>query len=196
MTLYNVIQGTEEWHALRLGKMTASHAKTIAVNGKGLETYCREVAAERFTGVAFESYQSPAMMVGIEEEDDARTAYELTTGNDVMQVGFAEMDEFFGASPDGLVGLDGGIEIKRKTSKCHNDILLGIVDFEPEYVYQCHANMLVFDREWWDLVSYNPNFKGRSLFIKRIERDSKIDEQILKGIEAGKALIMDYLKQY
>jgi hypothetical protein len=196
MTLHDVTQGSPEWRAVRLGKMTASHAYTIAVAGRGLSTYCRQIAAEIYTGVEFEGYQSAAMLMGVDEEDFARKAYELTTDTEVVQVGFAEFEPFFGASPDGLIGLDGGIEIKRKTAKCHNDLLLGVVDFETEYIWQCHANMLVFDREWWDLVSYNPAFKARSLFIKRIERSAECDAKLLVGIEAGKQEIQHYLSMY
>lgn len=196
MILHDLAQGSPEWHAVRLGKMTASHAHTIAVAGKGLSTYCRQIAAEIYTGSAFDSYQSPAMLAGVEEEDLARSAYEMHTGVEVVQVGFAEFEPFFGASPDGLVGLDGGVEFKRKTAKCHNDLLLGAEDFEPGYVWQCHANMMVFDREWWDLCSFNPTFKDRSLFIKRIERSAECDAKLLAGIEAGKAEIQRYLSMY
>jgi hypothetical protein len=196
MTIHDVQQGTPEWHALRLEKMTASHAHTIAVAGKGLSTYCRQIAAQIYTGMAFEGYTSEAMQRGIDEEDFARGAYELATGADVVQVGFAEFEPYFGASPDGLVGLDGGVEFKRKTSKCHNDLLLGVVDFEPEYIWQCHANMMVFDRDWWDLCSFNPTFKDRSLFTRRIYRDTACDAKLLAGIEAGKQEIKHYLSLY
>ncbi len=196
MTLHDVIQGTPEWHAVRLGKMTASHAYTISVAGKGLSTYCRQLAGEIYSGLPFEAYVSNNMQIGKDEEDLARSAYEMTTGEEVLQVGFAEFEPFFGASPDGLVGLDGGVEFKRKTSKCHNDLLLGAVDFEPEYVWQCHANMMTFDREWWDLCSFNPTFKDRSLFVKRIYRNATCDTKLLAGIEVGKNEIKHYLSIY
>jgi hypothetical protein len=196
MVLHDVTQGSPEWHVARLGKMTASHAHTIAVAGKGLSTYCRQIAGEIYRGHAFDNHTSEAMQIGREEEDFARKAYEWATGHEVQQVGFAEHEPFFGASPDGLIGLDGGVEFKRKTDKCHNDLLLGAVEFELEYIWQCHANMLVFDRDWWDLCSYNPGFKDRSLFILSIRRSKECDEKLLSGIEKGKQEIKEYLTRY
>ncbi len=198
LTIYDIDQGSFEWHAARLGRMTASHADTIAASGKGLATYCRQIAGEIYRGAPFESYTSDAMQSGKNEESFARNAYEITTGAEVVQVGFATRDDIpdFGASPDGLVGLDGGVEFKRKTDKCHNDLLLGAENFESKYVWQCHANMLVFDREWWDLCSFNPEFKDRSLFVVRIFRDRTCDEKLLNGIEAGRQEIRRYLSIY
>lgn len=196
MKLHNVKQGSDEWHSLRLGRMTASNAHTISVAGKGLETYCRMLAAEIYTGQREDEYKSPDMIRGNEEEDYARSCYEFQTGNQVIEVGFAEYSEYVGASPDGLVGLDGGIEIKRKTLKTHNDLLLGAVEFEEKYIWQCHMCMLIFDREWWDLMSYNPLFKERSLFIKRIHRSAECDTKLLSGFMKGEALINEFLKKY
>lgn len=196
MILHDIEQGSPEWYAVRLGKMTASNAYTISIADKGLSTYCRQIAGEIYRGIPFEGYMSGDMRVGKDEEDFTRSAYELMTGDEVVQVGFAEYEPFFGASPDGLVGLDGGVEFKRKIDKCHNDLLLGAEEFETKYVWQCHANMMVFDRDWWDLCSFNPTFKDRSLFIVRIHRDKACDAKILAGIEKGKAEIQKYLLKY
>ncbi len=191
-------QGTPEWLEARIGKMTASHADTIATAGSGLSTYCRQIAGEIYSGMPFDSYMNDNMRVGKEDEEYARNAYELSTNSEVLQVGFAVRKDTpdFGASPDGLVNLDGGVEFKRKTAKCHNDLLLGAVKFESKYVWQCHANMYVFNRDWWDLVSFNPTFKDRSLYIIRIHRDLEYERKLLLGIAQGRQEIEKYLKLY
>lgn len=196
MFIVDCIQGTEEWHKVRLGKMTASHAQAIAAGDKGLETYCRQLAAEIFTGTRPESYKNEDMQRGNDDEQFARDSYSLVTGREVEQVGFMVFDKFehVGASPDGLIGGDGGLEIKRKTNLKHNDLLLGAEKFESKYIWQCKMNMLIRGAEWWDLVSFNPNFKGKSLFIQTITRSAEDDEKLLRGFEKGEQLIKHYLE--
>ncbi len=189
----DIEQGTPEWHELRRGRMTASHAQEIGNAGKGLDTLCRKIAAQIFTGEIAPQFKNEAMLIGNEEEQYARFAYELERGVDVEQIAFGIFNEYVGASPDGLVGTDGGVEFKRKAFEKHADLLLGAEDFETKYVWQCHMNMLVFDRKWWDLCSYNPLFKERSLHIVRIERDPAKDAALLAGFEKGEALIKEFL---
>lgn len=197
MKIYrNIQQGTPEWHELRLGKMTASHAQAIGNMGKGLDTYCRELAAQIFTGFIEESYTNEAMQTGIDDESLIRRLYEMEECIEVEEVGFIEYSDFAGASPDGLVGDNGGIEIKRQNFIRHNDLILGASDFDTKYIWQCQMNMLVSGRDWWDLVSYNPNFKNKSLFIKQINPDEEMQEKILKGLEKGEELIKKYLEIY
>lgn len=193
MHIIDCTQGSDEWFAVRMGKMTASHAQAIATCGKGLETYCQQLAAEIFTGKRPESYKNENMQRGNDEECFARMAYELDTDNRVDIVGFAQHSDSVGCSPDGRVGLKGGVEIKRKTFIKHLNLLLGVEEFESSYVWQCHMNMLVFNAEWWDLMSFNPDFKDRSLYRIRIYRDSKKDESLLKGFDLGEDLIKKYL---
>lgn len=195
MIIHHVIQGSPEWNKLRLGKMTASHAQCIATGGKGLETYCRLLAAEIFTGMTAENYTNQNMIIGLEEERYARIAYEMQTGHDVAEVGFVEFSEYVGASPDGLVGDRGGVEIKRKTFTKHNDLLLGAEMFEEKYVWQCYMNLLVTGRLWWDLVSYNPCFKGQCLFQVTFQRDPIREEQLLEGFDKGQRLIIQNLEK-
>lgn len=189
----DIEQGSPEWHDLRKGRMTASHAQEIANAGKGLDTLCLKIAAQIYTDTIAPSYKNENMRIGNEEEDFARKAYELTTGCDVEQVTFGIYSDYVGASPDGLIGEDGGLEIKRKTFEKHCNLLCGIEKFESKYLWQCRMNMLVFDRQWWDLVSYNPLFKEKSLYKIRLVRDAKYDEILLKGFERGESLIKEYL---
>lgn len=194
MIIHDVEQGSPEWAQLRLGKMTASNALCIATGGKGLESYCRLLAAEIFTGCGAESYTNANMITGIEQEPFARMAYEMQTGHEVEQVGFIEYSEYVGASPDGLVGVNGGLEIKRKTFTKHNDLLLGADTFEEKYIWQCHMNMLVSGRLWWDLISYNPHFKGKSIYQQTFQTDPIRNEQLLAGFDKGEQLIKKNLE--
>ena len=116
MKIHNIDQNTPEWHALRLGKFTASNAQAIANNGKGLETLCFEKVAEILTGKAKESYTNDDMQRGNDLEEMARNSYELETGIVVKRVGFIEKSDRIGCSPDGLIAEDGLQEIK-----CKND---------------------------------------------------------------------------
>jgi putative phage-type endonuclease len=187
MEIINCIQGSDEWFKYRLGKLTASEAQAISANGAGLKTLVNKLVAERLTGKAENGYTNADMERGKELEDEARNAYELETGNTVTKVGFCKLDEDTGSSPDGLIGENGGLEIK-----CYKDS--SFVDYmftqkiDTGYEWQCQFNMFVTERDWWDFAVYNPNFK-KSLIIKRINRDDQAIEKIKAGIETGKAMI-------
>lgn len=193
MIIHDCTQGSDEWHKLRLGKLTASHAQAIATGGKGLETLCRKLACEIYTGSSEETYSNQNMITGVEEESFARMAFELETGLNVEQVGFIEYSELVGCSPDGLIGTDLGIEIKRKTFSKHAELLLG-GSFEPQYIWQVYMNMLITERDSWYLVSYNPKFKSKSLFVEQFSPDEERYEKLLNGFEKGEKLIKDYLE--
>lgn len=196
MIIHDVEQGSEAWFALRLGKMTGSEAYPISVAGKGLETLCRKLAAERYTGNREETYMSFDMQRGKEEEPIIRSYYELLKGVEVTEVGFVEFNEYVGCSPDGLVGKDGGVEFKSRKYEVYNDLLLGERKNELGYIWQCKMNMLNTGREWWDLVNYNPLFKDKSMHITRYYRDKEDDKILLAGYDKGIELINEYLKRY
>lgn len=193
MEIYNVVQGSPEWHEIRLGMLTASEAQAIATNGSGLKTLVNKLVAERLTKKFEPSYSNSDMERGKDLEAEARNAYELETGNIVKQVGFCKLNDYVGCSPDGLIGVDGGIEIKNFKPSCFVEYMFtGKVD--TGYQWQCQFNMFVTDRKWWDYVVYNPDF-AEPLIIKRIDRDDLAIEKIKAGVEAGKELIKSYLLQ-
>ena len=101
----NIEQGTPEWHELRRSRMTASHAQEIGSAGKGLDTLCRKIAAQIFTGEIAPAYKNENMLTGNEEEHFARSAYEFERDVEVEQITFGIFSDYVGASPDGLVGL-------------------------------------------------------------------------------------------
>ena len=117
MIIHNCQQRSEEWGRLRCGRFTGSDFCTFMGKGETRNKALWEKAVERITG---KSEKKPIInehiQRGIELEDTARTYYEMETGNTVVQVGFIEMDEYTGSSPDGLVGDDGIIEIKCPSS--------------------------------------------------------------------------------
>lgn len=187
----DITQGSDEWHAIRRGKMTASNAQAIGNNGKGLETYILDIMSELHSSAEKENYTNEDMERGHELEDQARQLYELQKGAKIEQVGFIEQDEHVGCSPDGLIGEDGGIETKCPKDREHFKIILyGKKAIESKYLWQVQMNLMITGRKWWDLVYYNPNFKN-SLIIFRIEPDSVKHEKLKLGIEAGKIKIKE-----
>ena len=191
MQIHNCQQGTEEWFACRLGKLTASVAKTISIAGKGLDTLCLEKATEILTGKPNESYKNEAMENGNLLEAEARAIYELETGANVTQVGFVEENEYVGVSPDGLVGDDGLIEIKCPTNKTYTQYLLD-GKIKPEYYSQMQMQIFITERLWCDYVVYNPNFK-KSIVIQRVYPDNEEIKRIADGLAKGVGIIKDII---
>ena len=193
MKLYSCIQGSPEWHAVRSLKLTASNAQAIASNGKGLQSLVLSLLTEHYSQNP-EKYTNSDMERGIAYEDTARKLYELETGKKVLQVGFVEIDQYTGYSPDGHIGKDGGIEIK-----CLNDtnhmkaIIYG--DFDKKYWWQVQMSLLLSGRKWWDVVLYNPNF-DKNLLIFRQTPDKKMQEKLEQGIEEGKKLLITLIQKY
>jgi putative phage-type endonuclease len=171
-------QGTEEWLKVRLGKVTASGvadvlAKTKTGASASRANYLIKLAIQRVTGEIEEGFTNDAMQWGKDHEDQARVAYEVTSGNFVDQVGFVEHFSiaWFGCSPDGLVDKDGLVEIKCPNSATHWSYIKA--DGPPnKYYIQMQAQMACTDRKWCDFVSFDPRMPERSqLFIKRVMRE-------------------------
>jgi putative phage-type endonuclease len=175
-----IIQGSDEWKALRLGKVTASRvsdvvARTKTGYGAGRANYMAQLIAERLTGTAAESYTNAAMQHGTECEPEARAAFEFYQGVTVKEVAFVphpKIDQA-GCSPDGLVGDDGLVEIKCPNTATHLDTLLGQA-VPSKYEVQMQFQMACTGRQWCDFVSYDPRMpENMRLFIKRLPRDDK-----------------------
>lgn len=191
---HDIEQGSQEWFDLRKGKLTASNATAIGANGAGLVTYCKEIVLE-LIGIEKERYTNIDIERGNELEPLARSAYEFQTGNEVKEVGFITNDLYpnVGMSPDGLIGIDGGCEIKARNDIKHFSLILGETKEIP--VNQIQMSLLLSEREWWDFISFNPNF-SKPLFIKRIYPDLKYFEKLKAGIIKGNELIESMLKSY
>ena len=183
-------QKTPEWHEARLGKVTASRVADIVAKTKsGYSTsranYMAELLCERLTGKASDFFQSSAMQWGTETEPMACAAYESRSGNLVAATGLVIHPEIemAGASPDGLIDDDGLIEIKCPLTATHIDTLLG-KSVPGKYVTQIHWQMACTGRSWCDFVSFDPRMpEEMQLFIKRVERDDKLVQELEKEVK-------------
>lgn len=172
MRVNNFEQGSQEWLQSRLGKPTASNfGKLITPTGKpsaSAEGYINELVAQRITGEIPEFFKSEAMERGNELEPHAKASYEFTHDIEVVEVGLCLHDDFeCGASPDGLIGDDGGIEIKCPLPHTHVAYLRG-GEVPSKYIPQIQGCMWITGREWWDFMSYHPSMQD---LIVRVYRD-------------------------
>ncbi len=186
-------QRSPEWYANRAGVLTASRVNPV-LNGRtdGKDTIRLELALERLYGCRqYESqYLSAAVQRGVDLEDDARKAYENNFGVDVKDVGLVlhPVISYLGASPDGLVGDDGLIEIKCLGFLPHyKPYIYGKRCIKPEYRSQMLLQLMCTDRKWCDYVGYNPD-EERPFYTIRIHRN---DEEIEKAVPK----ILDFLKE-
>ena len=174
----DLVQGSAQWLQARCGLVTASRvadvvAKTKSGYSASRATYMGELIAERLTGVPTQGYINAAMQWGTEKEPLAREAYAAQTFDDVVQVGFVLHPRIAmsGASPDGLVGDDGMLEIKAPNTSTHVDTLL-TQRIPEKYITQMLWQMACAERSWCDYCSFDPRLPPEmQLFVKRLERD-------------------------
>lgn len=189
MKKHNLEQGSPEWFAVRKGKMTASHATAIGNCGKGLDTYIIEIMSEMYSSGENEQFGNKHTERGNELEPIARQVYEFENDIEVEQVGFIEHNEFVGCSPDGLVGEDGGLEIKCADDKKYfRHLIFGENEVDSDYLWQVQMNLKITGRKWWDLAYYNPNFK-KSMTVYRIYPDMEKFAKLEAGFKKGEELI-------
>lgn len=207
MNAMDVQQRTHEWFELRTGRVTASRIVDVmdflkkGGEGAARKSYKAQVIAEILTGQAvLDGYLSPAMMHGNDYEDIARTAYEFKTGASVDLAGFALHPDIerAGASPDGLVGEDGGLELKCPKTETHLRYLLAD-EVPEEYRPQMYFGMACTGRQWWDFASYDPRLPDPlQLFTKRLPRDAmriaEIEDAVLKFLAEADATIAELQK--
>lgn len=156
MQIFDCAQGSAEWFACRAGIPTASMFATVMAKGEGKVRgkYMRELAGEIITGESAESFTNAHMERGKAMEDEARSTYAFINDIDPVRVGFIRNGSK-GASPDSLIGDNGGLEIK--TALPHIQIeRLERDRLPPEHAAQVQGNIWIAEREWWDFVSYWP----------------------------------------
>ena len=176
--LSDLEQGSDAWLLARCGKVTASRvahivAKTKSGVAASRVNYLAELVAERLTGRPAERFSNAAMQWGTTTEPDARAAYSFYTGADVKTVGLVQHPgiPMSAASPDGLVGDDGLVEIKCPNTATHIETLLGGA-VPGNYRTQIQWQLACTGRQWCDFVSFDPRLPEHlRLFIRRIERD-------------------------
>jgi putative phage-type endonuclease len=195
-------QGSAEWLQERCGKVTASRiadlmARTKSGWGASRANYASQLICERLTGCVAPSFTNAAMIHGTETEPEARRAYEFFVDRDVQQVGFVPHPtiEMAGASPDGLVGEDGLLELKCPNTATHIETLL-LGEIPDKYMKQMQFQMACTGREWCDFASYDNRLPERMrLFVKRFTRSTIHIKEIEAEVEVFLAEIDETVAQ-
>jgi putative phage-type endonuclease len=192
-------QGTLEWKLERLGHVTASRvadvlAKIKTGEAKTREDYRWELVTQRIINdIEIDGYINDAMQHGIDTEGQARMAYEIATGNFVDQTGFIRHPsiKWVGASPDGLIGLDGNLEIKCPHTKTHLQTIKA-QKAPTKYYSQMQMQMWVAERKWTDFVSFDPRLPDEfQFFCSRVPRD----EEYIKNMEVEVVNFLNEVEQ-
>lgn len=185
MIVVDCEQLSPEWFQARCGIPSASNFdKIVKANGepsKQRTKYLYQLASERIKGEKTPTYQSWQMKAGIEIEPKARLFYGLISGVEVQQVGICYQDErkLWSSSPDGLIGDDGGLEIKVAEPHVQVDRLFNGWS-KTEHLQQVMGNLWITGRKWWDLISYS---EGLPHIIIRFERDLKFFAKLKVALE-------------
>ena len=192
MRIIDCEQGSIEWMVARLGLPTASQfdrlltpktRKPSASQG----AYRAELVGEWILGQFMEWGTTDWVERGTELEDEARRWYEMAHDVGVDQVGFVLRDDgLAGCSPDGLVGHDGGLEIKNLKLSHHMKYLLDIESLATNYVGQVQGCLYLTGREWWDILSYNPELPP---VVCRVERDEEYIAALVPELNKFAALV-------
>lgn len=194
-------QRTDEWFKARLGKVTASRVADVLAKIKTGEAAARknykmELVVQRLTGQQQESFTNAAMEWGTATEPQARMAYEANTGSFVEEKGFVDHPtiEWFGCSPDGVVG-EGLIEIKCGNTTTHIDWMLD-GKAPSKYIPQMMCQMSCTGAKWCDFVSFDPRVpEDLQLFIIRVNRDDEYIAEMEKEVQLFLQEVDDLYKQ-
>lgn len=201
----DIIQGSDEWHALRCGLLTASEVKLILTptlklaDNEKTRAHVWEIAAQRITGYTEPSYIGDDMLRGWEDEAYARAAYEAHTKQPVTEAGFVTNDQWgftIGYSPDGLVGDDGLIECKSRRQKFQVQTVVEWArggGIPSDFVLQCQTGLLVTGRKWLHFVSYSG---GMRMPIIRVTADEAVQEAIVAAATAFEARVAEAVAEY
>jgi len=203
----DIPQGSPEWALARAGSLGASQvddalAKTKTGWGASRANIRAKLVAERLTGLPQDTFSNAAMQWGVEQEDNARTAYSFLHGHSVAQIGIALHPIIKGthASPDGLVGDVGLVEIKCPNTATHIDTLKAQA-IPAKYATQMLWQMRCCEREWCDFVSFDPRMpEEMQLFVKRLHRDdnqiSEIETAVIEFLAEVEADVLELTQIY
>lgn len=190
-------QGSDEWLAIRRGRITGSRFRDARDRVKSgdlsakARLYAMDVARERAGGAAQQPFVNAAMRMGTEQEPHARMAYEMERGVLVEEAGFAYTDDgFFGVSVDGLVGSDGMVEIKTMVSS--DTLFKAVVDQDTsEYMDQCQGAMWLLGLAWCDLILWAPDLP-KKMSVVRLNRDDNYIDALSRDLVAFNSIVGDY----
>lgn len=197
MILLDCEQGGLIWKNARLGLASASRFKDVNTEPKSkadkengvlsatAKSYMLELIAEIVTGKQVELFGKP-LDWGKDNEKKAQIEYAFEQGVVVDEVGICITDDLLiGASPDGFIGTDGGLEIKCPYNSANHIATVISGEMPKEHMPQVQGNLWVNDRLWWDFVSFDPRIEGKGrLFITRIYRDEEYIAKLQKKLDA------------
>lgn len=185
-------QRTPEWFEERLGKVTASCIHKVMAKlkdgrpGADRNNYHAQLVTERLTGFPTETFSNAAMQWGTETEPQARAMYRFEKDADAVETGFHPHHtiKMSGASPDGLVGKVGLVEIKCPNTATHIATLRGD-SIDRKYLLQMQWQLACTDREWCDFASFDPRLpEPMQLHVTRVKRDDKLIAEIEAEVTA------------
>lgn len=203
----DIAQGSAGWHNLRLGKVTASKvadiiAKTKTGYSASRANYAAQLITERLTGLPTEGFTNAAMQWGTETEPEARAAYEFNRAETVVEVAFVPHPTIgeTGASPDGLVGEEGLVEIKCPNTATHIETLIGGA-VPAKYVTQMQWQMACTGRKWCDFVSFDPRMpESMRFFCQRVERDdsfiAETEKEVIAFLNEVRGKVIELRRRY
>ncbi len=199
ITVHTCDQGSPEWFAARRGIPTASEFHTVLAKGKGggisltRKKYLLTLAGEVLTGECVESYSNAHMERGKAMEAEARDLYAFKTDAQLDRVGFIRNELWMaGASPDSLIGADGGIEIKTALPHIQLERLIDN-ELPSEHRAQCQGILAITGRQWIDFVSYWPKLP---LFVIRMQRDEAYIAALKIALEDFNAELSQLVRKF
>ncbi len=187
MIVLDIPQGTEAWHKARCGVVTASGVKNIITpTGKKSTSaagYMNQLLADWFAGEPVDAWEGNKFTeIGHEREPESRALYEFLTDAIVEEVGFVYLDDdrLIGASPDGLVGDSGLVELKNpKASTVVGYALDGKVP--NTYIPQIQCQLWVTGRDWCDFMAHHDHVDIGDVLL-RVERNDKYIETMAQYV--------------
>lgn len=189
-------QGSPEWFAARAGIPTASKFATVMAKGEGKtrSEYMRKLAGEILTGEPSEQFGNVHTERGNAMEDEARETYAFINDAEITRVGFIRNGNR-GASPDSLVGTNGGLEIKTALPHIQID-RLERNRLPPEHKAQVYGNIWLAEREWWDFVSYWPRLPVLTVRVYRDEEYIKTLSDEIDRFNDELAALVERIRNY
>jgi|18_taG_2_1085343.scaffolds.fasta_scaffold01854_13 hypothetical protein len=197
---YDIEQGTDEWLSARLGIVTASEINNLVTpkgkpcTGAKVQAYACLKASERVTNHIEEHFESWDMQRGHIQEEIAREIYSENY-EPVTECGFITRKingVKIGASPDGLIEDDSGLEIKSRLAKFQVETV--IADEVPDiYMNQIQATLMISNRKSWEFAQYS---NGMPLFVKRVLPDPVRQEIILNAIMEFEKLVLEMVEKF
>jgi hypothetical protein len=203
----DLVQGSEEWAAARMGVLTASEMKLIvtpslkpAANDKE-RAHVYEILAQRITGYVEPQFVSDDMLRGTADEVDARILYAQHYAP-VTDMGFITNDKWgftIGYSPDGMVGDDGLLECKSRRAKYQVQTIIENIGQDcgetipADYLMQCQTGLLVSERQWIDLVSFSG---GLPMAVMRVYPHEKVQAAIIEAAAEFEKRVAEKMEIY